>query len=105
MVISLEEAKLYLRIDSDEEDTLITSFILTAEEICEDILRYPISEFEEVPKVVKQAVLYGAANMYEKREGSYYYMKNESGSISETIDAMKLILGNLRKESWWFYGD
>ena len=26
MVVSLEEAKLYLRIDSDEEDTLITSF-------------------------------------------------------------------------------
>lgn len=100
MVISLEEAKLYLRIDGDVEDTLITSFILTAEEICEDILRYPLSEFKEVPKIVKQAVLYGVANMYEKREGSYYYMKNESGSISETINVMKLILGNLRKESW-----
>jgi uncharacterized phage protein (predicted DNA packaging) len=100
MIISLEEAKLYLRIDGDEEDTLITSFILTAEEICEDILRYPLSEFEEVPNLVRQAVLYGVANMYEKREGSYYYMKNESGSISETINVMKLILGNLRKESW-----
>lgn len=100
MVISLEEAKLYLRIDSGEEDTLITSFIFTAEEICEDILRYPLSEFEEVPKIVKQAVLYGVANMYEKREGSYYYMKNEGGGISETINVMKLILGNLRKESW-----
>lgn len=100
MIVSLEEAKLYLRIDSDEEDTLITSFILIAEEICEDILRYPLSEFEEVPKVVGQAVLYGVANMYEKREGSYYYMKNESGSISETMKVMKLILGNLRKESW-----
>lgn len=53
MVVSLEEAKLYLRVDSDEEDTLITNFIHTAEEICEDILRYSLSEFEEVPKVVK----------------------------------------------------
>lgn len=100
MIVNLEEAKLYLRIDGDEEDTLITSFIFAAEEICEDILRYPLSEFEEIPKLVKQAVLYGIANMYEKREGSYYYMKNESGSISETINVMKLILGNLRKESW-----
>lgn len=100
MVITLEEAKLYLRIDGDEEDTLITNFILTAEEICEDILRYPLTEFEEVPKTVRQAVLYAVANMYEKREGTYYYAKNESGSISETIKVMKLILGNLRKESW-----
>lgn len=100
MIISLEEAKLYLRIDGDEEDTLITSFILTAEEICEDILRRPLSEFEEMPKLVKQALLYCIANMYEKREGSYHYMKNESGGIAETINVMKLILANLRKESW-----
>ena len=100
MVVSLEEAKLYLRIDSDEEDTLITSFILTAEEICEEILRFPLSEFEEIPKLVKQALLYCIANMYEKREGSYYYMKNEGGGMAETIKIMKIILGNLRKESW-----
>lgn len=96
MVVTLEETKLYLRIDGDEENTLITNFIFTAEEICEDILRYPIAEFEEVPKVVRQAVLYAVANMYEKREGT----KEESGKISETIKVMKLILGNLRRESW-----
>ncbi|MCQ4922192.1 head-tail connector protein [Tissierella carlieri] len=100
MVVTLEEAKLYLRVDGNEEDTLITSFILTAEEICEDILRFPLAEFEEVPKIVKQAILYCIANMYEKREGTYYYLKNESGSITETINVMKLILGSLRKESW-----
>ncbi|CAK7037661.1 head-tail connector protein [Tissierella sp.] len=100
MVVTLEEAKLYLRIDGDEEDTLITSFIFTAEEICEDILRFPLSEFEEIPKVVRQAILYCVANMYEKREGTFYYLKNESGSIAETINVMKLILGNLRRESW-----
>ena len=58
MVVTLEEVKLYLRIDGDEEDTLITNFISTAVEICEDILRYPLSEFEEIPAVVRQAVLY-----------------------------------------------
>jgi len=100
MVITLEEAKLYLRIDGAEEDTLITNIILTSEEICEDILRYPLSKFEEIPQIVRQAVLYCVANIYEKREGTYYYIKNESGSISETINIMKLILGNLRQESW-----
>lgn len=100
MVISLEEAKLYLRVDGDEEDTLITHLILTAEGMCEEILRYPLSEFDETPKIVKQAILYAIANMYEKREGSHYYSKNESGSIAETLNVMKLILSNLRKESW-----
>ena len=100
MAVTLEEVKLYLRLDGDEEDTLITNFILTATELCEDILRYSLSEFEEIPAVVRQALLYCVANLYEKREGAYYYMKNEGGGMAETIKVMKLILGNLRKESW-----
>lgn len=40
MILSLEEVKLYLRVDGDEENTLITNFIIAAEELCEGILRY-----------------------------------------------------------------
>lgn len=100
MVVALEEVKLYLRLDSDEEDTLITNFIFTAEELCQDILRYPLSEFDEIPAAVRQAVLYCVANMYEKREGSYYYLKNEGGGIEETVKVMKLMLSNLRRKEW-----
>ena len=100
MAVTLEEVKLYLRIDGDEEDTLITNFISTATQICEDILRYPLSEFEEIPAVVRQALLYCIANLYEKREGTHYYLKNEGGGMAETVKVMKLILGNLRRESW-----
>lgn len=100
MVVTLEEAKLYLRIDGDEEDGLITNFISTAEELCEDVLRYPLSEFDEIPGVVRQALLYCVANMYEKREGSHHYQKNEGGGIAETVKVMRLILSAYRKESW-----
>lgn len=100
MAVTLEEVKLYLRIDGDEEDTLITNFISAAVEICEDILRYPLSEFEEIPAVVRQALLYCIANMYEKREGLHYYLKNEGGGLTETVNVMKLILTNLRREGW-----
>ncbi|MEB8894429.1 head-tail connector protein, partial [Bacillus cereus] len=31
MVLTLEEAKKYLRVDGDEEDDLITSFVIAAE--------------------------------------------------------------------------
>ncbi|WP_340083778.1 head-tail connector protein [Siminovitchia sp. FSL H7-0308] len=99
-MLTLEEAKLYLRVDGDEEDTLITALIGTAKELCEQILRYPFTDFEEIPLTVKQAMLYCVANMYEKREGTYNYTRNDSGGIKETIEIMKLILNNYRKESW-----
>ncbi|CAB1253278.1 Phage gp6-like head-tail connector protein [Clostridiaceae bacterium BL-3] len=91
MIISLEEAKLYLRVDGDEEDTLITDFITASEEICEEILRYPLSELDTVPDTVKQAVLFAAANMYEKRENF---------EIKEVLDIMTRLLFSYRKESW-----
>lgn len=91
MVISLEEAKLYLRVEGDEEDTLITDFITASEEICEGILRYPLSELDTVPDTVKQAVLVAAANMYEKRE---------SFEVKEILGIMTRLLFSYRKESW-----
>ena len=99
-MLDLDEVKSYLRIEGDEEDSLISSFIEIARSICEDILRYPLSEFEEIPALVKQAMLYCITNIYEKREGTHHYLKNESGGILETIDVMKHMLSNLRKESW-----
>ncbi|MBR9648598.1 head-tail connector protein [Clostridium tyrobutyricum] len=91
MVISLEEAKLYLRVEGDEEDTLITDFITASEEICEGILRYPLSELDTVPDTVKQTVLVAAANMYEKRE---------SFEVKEILGIMTRLLFSYRKESW-----
>lgn len=91
MIILLEEIKLYLRIDGNEEDTLITDFITASEEICEGILRYPLSELDTVPDTVKQAVLFATANMYENRENF---------EIKEVLDIMTRLLFSYRKESW-----
>ena len=91
MVTPLEEVKLYLRVDGDEEDTLITSFILSAEEICESILRFSLDDFEELPETVKQSILYAVGNMYENRE------KIEIKIIQ---DVMSRLLSSYRKESW-----
>lgn len=91
MVLQLEEVKLYLRVDGGEEDTLITKFILTAEELCDGILRYPVAEFTTVPEVVKQAILYGVANMYEQRENF---------DVKTVIETMTRLLFSYRRESW-----
>lgn len=99
-MLTLEEVKQYLRIDSDGEDALLLFFITIAKEIVEDILRYPLTDDEETPPLIKQAMLYCITNLYEKREGTHYYSRHEGGGLLETIEVMKTMLTNLRKESW-----
>ena len=72
MLVTIDEAKLFLRLDSSYEDTLIESLILTAENLCEDILRVTIAELEVIPETLKIAVLYGATYLYENRETANY---------------------------------
>ena len=91
MVVSLEDIKLYLRVDGDEEDTLISNFIKVSEDLVEGILRYPLSEFEVVPDIIKQAIMYSVANMYEKREDY---------DAKEVIDIMTKLLFSYRKDEW-----
>lgn len=91
MVISLEEVKEYLRVDGESEDALITSFICSVQEMCEGILRYPLSELEVVPETIKQAICYGVACFYEQRE---------KVDTKEILEMMKNLLFSYRMESW-----
>lgn len=68
-MITLTDAKLFLRIDGDEEDTLISSLLIMSTELVEGILRRKISEFETIPETIKQAVLLAVATLYENRQG------------------------------------
>jgi uncharacterized phage protein (possible DNA packaging) len=72
MLVTLEEAKLYLRLDNDSEDALITSLINTAQILCENIIRKKVDSLEEVPGTLKIGVLYGVAYLYENREQADY---------------------------------
>lgn len=91
MIISLEEVKLYLRIDEDEEDALISNFINVSEDLVQGILRVQLSELDPVPEIIKQAVMYSVANMYEKRENY------DSKAVIQT---MKNLLFQYRREEW-----
>lgn len=62
-MIMLDEAKLYLKVENVEEDELIEQLIAASQKLCEDILR------ETSPsEVLKTAILYGVAYLYEHRE-------------------------------------
>jgi uncharacterized phage protein (predicted DNA packaging) len=98
MVVTLEETKLLFKIDGDEEDALITNFIFTAEEICEEYIRYPLSEFEEVPKVSKASSLYAVANMYEKEKE--HILRKMKVVVFQRQLCNEINTQNLRRESW-----
>lgn len=64
MIVSLAEAKKYLRVDYNDEDTLIRKFIKTGMKLVGDTLR---KDMENSP-ANKTAVLYVVAYLYEHRE-------------------------------------
>ncbi len=72
MIITLDEAKEYLRIDTDWEDNLITTLIESAENLCADVARLDVEEFETKGAVAKQAVFFALTYLYENRVGADY---------------------------------
>ena len=47
-LVSLEEAKAYLRVDSDFDDNLISSLLLTSEALCTDVARLSSDEWDVI---------------------------------------------------------
>ena len=85
MKVTLKEAKEYLKVEFEDEDTLILTLLSTAEGVCGDILRKDLSEDEDVAKT---AVLFAVGTLYE----------NRGTDIKELIPTLKCILSSRRKE-------
>lgn len=86
-LITLEEAKNYLRVDSSDEDALTGILLSSAEQLCVDVARlsqeqwavvnadedteteiYTETELEQVRSVMRVAVLYALGYLFEHRE-------------------------------------
>lgn len=65
MVISLVEAKEYLRIDGNDEDTLINSLILTSEEYIKNATASDVDLTKELAKLASKLLV---SHWYENRE-------------------------------------
>ena len=66
-MVTLEEVKVYLKVEHEDEDTLIEQLLATSQQLCEDILRQSIYS-----EVLKTAILYGVAYLYEHREDAHH---------------------------------
>lgn len=73
MIITLAEAKEYLRVDADDEDTTIETLMTAAQRLCEDISRLDSEEFESAGEVAKIATLFTLGYFFEHREDANHH--------------------------------
>ena len=67
MIVSLEEAKAHLRIQHDEEDSLIEGLIQQAQTAAEDFCRVSFED-DTAPEPVRLAVMLMVSHYYENRD-------------------------------------
>jgi uncharacterized phage protein (predicted DNA packaging) len=67
-VLSLEETKTYLRVDSSDEDRLIRMLIGQAEQLVMDAGRMDENRMEEDDNLSRIAALYAVGYLFEHRE-------------------------------------
>ncbi len=66
MVITLDELKAHLRIETDDENTYLLTLIAQAQATAEDFTR--VSFTDEAPEPVRLAILLMASFYYENRD-------------------------------------
>ena len=79
-LVTLEEAKTYLRVDSADEDAMTGALLSAAERMCVDVARLTDEKWESVNsdeedasltpirETMKVAILYALGYLYEHRE-------------------------------------
>lgn len=68
MMVTVDEMKNYLRVDFEDDDSLIENLIAAAEKQCMDIIRTDDAADLEAAANGKVAVMFTVAYLYEHRE-------------------------------------
>ena len=74
-MLTLEEAKEYLRVDSSYEDSLISSLIFSAEKLCADVARLTVDEWEAISEYTAENRKNLIIRSEEKSKGEVLQMK------------------------------
>lgn len=89
MQVTLEAAKSYLRVDSSDDDALISGLIISAETLVREVTRLNDEELLPYKEIVEIAELFTIACLYEHREEA------DHKNLTETV---KYLLFPIRKE-------
>lgn len=95
MEVTLDEAKTYLRVSTNDEDDLITNLIASATSLVQDIARFSDDDWESNEEKVliriRIAILYAIAYLYEHREDADHNQLNLT---------LRALLFGVRKEEF-----
>ncbi|MCB5474277.1 head-tail connector protein [Blautia luti] len=91
MLVTLEEAKNYLRVDTVDDDRLIETILSAAHQMSMDILRTDDPAVLEQEADAKVAVLYATAYLYEHREEADH---------KALVLSLRALLSGSRKEAF-----
>lgn len=89
MLVTLRKIKAYLKIDFDDEDTILTYLEGSAEKLVMDILRVDNLDDYKKDFHVKTAVMYATAYLYEHCEDADHH--------ALTLTLRSLLFGNRRE--------
>lgn len=73
MAITLDEAKLYLRVDNAEEDNLILELLKTSEKLVMNVGRMTRKQLEKKSDTTRTAILFCLSYLYETRNTADYH--------------------------------
>ena len=91
MLVTLEEMKTYLRVDFDDDDSILSAFIESAQKLCMDVARIEDADaFADVANG-RIAVMYAAAYLYEHREEADHH---------QLVITLRSLLFGVRKEGF-----
>ena len=71
-MITLKEAKNYLRVDYEEDDSLIQNLLSTAKNLVMDVGRMDEDSFSQNEDTVRTAMLFALGYLYENRSSPDY---------------------------------
>ena len=72
-MITLKEAKNYLRVDYDEDDKLIQNLLSTSKQLVMDVGRMSEEDFSVNEDTVRTAMLFALGYLYENRSNPDYH--------------------------------
>ena len=71
-MITLKEAKNYLRVDYEEDDKLIQNLLFTSKQLVMDVGRLDDENFTKNEDIVRTAMLFALGYLYENRSNPDY---------------------------------
>lgn len=72
-MITLQEAKSYLRVDHCEDDKLISDLLMTAKKLCMDVGRMNEEKLEQNEDTTRTAMLFTVSYLYENRNTADFH--------------------------------